>query len=284
LGASAFITFAFVLGAALWIASRLSRPLRDLTAAAARVGSAGEPLQLAVRGPDDVKQTLEAFNVMSRRVSQLLGEKDVMLGAIGHDLRTPLASLRIRLETMEPEAERLKAIRTIEEASELLEDILELARRGRSNEVLRPIDISVLVQDIVEDYVEIGLPVALRDTERSPVACRPVLFRRALRNLIDNAVAYGQTATVSVNQDGGNVLVSVEDGGPGMSAHALALATQPFHRGEASRSRMTGGAGLGLTIAEAIAKAHGGALQLANLTPNGLRATISLPLAMLPAA
>jgi HAMP domain-containing protein len=123
--AGTFITFAFVLGAALWIARRLSQPLRDLTAAAAKVG-AGEPQEVPVRGPGDVQQTVEAFNAMNRRVSQLLG-------ALGHDLRTPLASLRIRIETMEPEAERQKAIRTIEEASQLLEDILQLARQGRSS-------------------------------------------------------------------------------------------------------------------------------------------------------
>jgi signal transduction histidine kinase len=215
-------------------------------------------------------------------VSQLLGEKDVMLGALGHDLRTPLASLRIRIETMEPEAERQKAIRTIEEASRLLEDILELARQGRSSEPVQTIDISILVQDIVEDYAETGAPVTLASYERSPVVCRPVLFRRALRNLIDNAVAYGKTAQLSVSKTGADVLVRVEDDGPGMSGDALASAMRPFMRGETSRSRETGGAGLGLTLADAIVKTHGGSLELANRTPNGLVATIRLPLAAIP--
>lgn len=279
LGASTFVTFAFVLGAALWIASRLSRPLRDLQTAASRVGAANDPEEVAVRGPGDVRQTLEAFNAMSRRVSQLLGEKDVMLGALGHDLRTPLASLRIRIETMEPEAERLKAIRTIEEAAQLLEDILELARQGRSSETLQMLDLSVLVQDIVEDYAETGAPVSLTASEKAPVACRPVLFRRALRNLIDNAVAYGQVARLSVSKTGSDVLVCIQDDGPGMSAEALATAGRPFVRGEASRSRSTGGAGLGLTLADAIAKAHGGELKLENRQPHGLAATIRLPAA-----
>lgn len=281
--AGTFITFAFVLGAALWIARRLSQPLRDLTAAAAKVG-AGEPQEVPVRGPGDVQQTVEAFNAMNRRVSQLLGEKDVMLGALGHDLRTPLASLRIRIETMEPEAERQKAIKTIEEASQLLEDILELARQGRSSEPVQTIDISVLVQDIVEDYAETGAPVTLTSFERSPVACRPVLFRRALRNLIDNAVAYGKTAQLSVSKTGADVLVRVEDDGPGMSDEALATATRPFMRGDVSRSRETGGAGLGLTLADAIVRTHGGSLELTNRKPNGLAASIRLPLAMVPKA
>jgi signal transduction histidine kinase len=284
LGASTFVTFAFVLAAALWVASRLSRPLRDLQTAAARVGAANDPEEVSVRGPGDVRQTLEAFNAMSRRVSQLLGEKDVMLGALGHDLRTPLASLRIRIETMEPEAERLKAIRTIEEATQLLEDILELARQGRSSEPVKTVDVSVLVEDIVEDYAETGAPVSLTNSEKAPAACRPVLFRRALRNLIDNAVAYGQAARLSVSKSGDDVLVRIEDDGPGMSEEALAAAGRPFVRGEASRSRSTGGSGLGITLADAIAKAHGGELKLANREPHGLAATIKLPLAAIPKA
>lgn len=279
LGASTFIIFAFVLAAALWIASRVARPLRDLTAAAQTIGAAGQPQEVTVQGPGDVRQTLEAFNAMSRRVNQLLGEKDVMLGALGHDLRTPLASLRIRIESMEPEAERLKAIKTIEEASELLEDILELARQGRSKEPVRIMDVSILVEDMVEDYVETGAPVSLSGVEKAPAACRPVLFRRAMRNLIDNAVTYGERARLSVSRVNGDVLVRVEDDGPGMSAEALASAADPFYRGDASRNRGTGGAGLGITLADAIAKAHGGALVLENRSPHGLSVTIRLPLA-----
>jgi len=278
LAAGTMITFLFVLAAALWIARRLSRPLNDLTQAAAQVGSAGEPREVAVRGPGDVRQTLEAFNAMSRRVSQLLGEKDVMLGALGHDLRTPLASLRIRLETMEPESERDKAVKTIEEASRLLEDILELARHGRSKESVQPMDISVLVEDMVEDYSETGMPVTLTSSQKTPVGVRPVLFRRALRNLIDNAVTYGERARLSVQKVGNEALVRIEDDGPGMSEESLKSAADPFYRGDTSRNRRTGGAGLGLTLADAIAKAHGGSLELENRKPNGLVATIRLPI------
>ena len=279
LAASTFVIFICVFAAALMVASRLSRPLRDLAAAAARVGDADEPQQVVARGPGDVQQTITAFNAMSRRVSQLLREKDVMLGALGHDLRTPLASLRIRLETMEPEAERLKAVRTIEETTELLEDILELSRQGKSREPERPMDVSVLVEDMVEDYAETGAPVTLVSTQRSVAVCRPVLMRRALRNLIDNAATYGGSARVTVKNSAGHASIHIDDDGPGMTAEALAKATDPFYRGEASRNSSTGGAGLGLTLCEAIARAHGGSLTLQNRAPLGLRATIKLPLA-----
>jgi signal transduction histidine kinase len=278
LGATTFVAFACVLIAALWIASRLSRPLRDLTEAAAHVGAAGQPQAVEVRGPSDVRQTLEAFNAMSTRVSQLLGEKDVMLGALGHDLRTPLSSLRIRLESMEPESERNKAVKTIEETTQLLEAILELARQGRSNEPVQMMDVSILVQDMVEDYAETGAPVTLTTAERAPAACRPLLMRRLLRNLIDNAVTYGGAARVSVARRDGQIEIGVDDDGPGMTPEALAAATRPFVRGDASRSRTTGGAGLGLALADAIASTHKGALVLSNRTPHGLSAVVRLPL------
>jgi signal transduction histidine kinase len=279
LGVSTFVTFVFVLGAALLVARQVSRPLRDLTQAAARVGAANEPEEVVVRGHGDVRQTLEAFNAMSRRVSQLLQEKDVMLGALGHDLRTPLASLRIRIESMQPDSERQKAIRTIEEASQLLEDILELSRRGRSREPERAMDLAVLVEDVVEDYVDTGAPVTIATGGKAPATLRPVLFARAMRNLIDNAVAYGGAARVSVSRAGDEVVVRIDDDGPGMSDEVLATATAPFVRGESSRNRETGGAGLGLTLADAIIKAHGGTLALQNRSPHGLAAIVTLPAA-----
>ncbi len=278
LAASTFVIFICVLAAALWVAQRLSRPLQDLAAAAAHVGESNEPHQIvSTRAPGDVQKTIDAFNAMSLRVSQLLREKDVMLGALGHDLRTPLSSLRIRIETMEPEAERQKAVRTIEEATDLLEDILELSRQGKSREPVRTMDVSMIVDDMVEDYSETGAPVSVGETQRAVALLRPVLLRRALRNLIDNAVSYGQSARVSVEPSGGRIHIHVDDDGPGMSAEALASATDPFYRGEASRNRETGGAGLGLTLTEAIARAHGGSLVLKNRDGGGFRATLNLP-------
>jgi signal transduction histidine kinase len=141
-------------------------------------------------------------------------------------------------------------------------------------------DLSTLAQDVAEDYAETGAPVTIGDMRKAVAVCRPVLFRRALRNLIDNAVAYGGNARITVECDNDQACLHIDDDGPGMTALELSSAAEPFFRGETSRNRTTGGAGLGITLAEAIARAHHGALFLRNRTPHGLRATIRIPLAL----
>jgi len=269
--------FALVFGATFWIARRLAAPLRDLTRAAERFDGAEEGPSVPPRGPSDVRAAIEAFNAMRRRTLALLDEKDRMLGAIGHDLRTPLAALRIRAENMEPEQERARLVATIEEMHATLEDILVLARTGRSQEPARPMDVTALADAVVEELRDLGRPAAFAESARTVLAVRPNLLRRAIRNLADNAVTYGGSARVRVESDAETVRIYVEDEGPGIPPARLAEVLEPFRRLEASRSRDTGGAGLGLAIARAVAAAHGGRLELANRGTGGLRATLVLP-------
>jgi len=217
---------------------------------------------------------------MNRRVLSLVDEKDRMLGAIGHDLRTPLASLRIRVESMEPEEDRAAAIAKIAELTAMLEDILVLARSGRAREESRAVDLAALAEAVVEECRDLGDPVEFGDSGRLVALAQPMLLRRALRNLIDNAVKYGGTARVAVLTEGGEALLRVEDDGPGMTAEEIARSTEPFYRLESSRNRETGGSGLGLAIARAIAESHGGRLDIRQRQPKGLSATIILPLGM----
>jgi signal transduction histidine kinase len=214
---------------------------------------------------------------MNRRVVALLDEKDRMLGAIGHDLRTPLASLRIRAESVEPANERERMIATIDEMNAMLEDILVLARSGRAREAARPMDVTALADALVEEYRELGHDAALEPSERQVLAIQPNLMRRAIRNLIDNAVKYGGSARVAVRSEGDAILIEVRDRGPGLAPDQLGQVLEPFYRVEESRSRETGGTGLGLAIARAIAESHGGELRLANAPDGGLSATIRLP-------
>jgi signal transduction histidine kinase len=269
--------FLLVFGPAWWIARRLARPLRDLTRAAEGFEGRGPAEPVTARGPADVRRAVEAFNAMNRRTLALLDEKDRMLGAIGHDLRTPLASLRIRAENMGPEEERERLAATIGEMAATLEDILTLARTGRAREPVRPVDLAALADALVEEYRELGRPAVFEPSERAVLAVQPNLLRRALRNLIDNAVAHGGGATVAVAERPGEIEIRVEDDGPGIPAERLAEVLEPFRRLDESRSRDGGGAGLGLAIAQAVAQAHGGQLTLTNRPDGGLRASLILP-------
>ncbi|MGZ8327261.1 MAG: ATP-binding protein [Allosphingosinicella sp.] len=269
--------FLLVFGAAWWIARRLARPLRDLTRAAEGFQGQAPAEPVAPGGPADLRRAVEAFNAMNRRTLALLDEKDRMLGAIGHDLRTPLASLRIRAENMGPEDERERLVATVEEMAATLEDILTLARTGRAREPVRPVDLAALADAVVEEYRELGRPVAFAGSPRAVLAVQPNLLRRALRNLIDNAVSYGGEASVAVEERTDGIEIRVEDEGPGIPAGRLEDVLDPFRRLETSRNRESGGAGLGLAIAHAVAVAHGGRLVLTNRAEGGLRASLTLP-------
>ncbi|TRW14568.1 ATP-binding protein [Glacieibacterium frigidum] len=276
LAAATLLLYLLVLGATTWLARRLARPLADLTRAAEAFGGRGEPVEVTPRGPDDLRAALSAFNAMNRRLVGLLDEKDHMLGAIGHDLRTPLASLRIHVESMEPEDERAAVIARIEEMTAMLEDILVLARTGRTREALRRVDVAALAEALVEDQRALGRPVEFVASPPAVAAVQPALVKRALGNLFDNAVKYGGSATVAVRVTGDTVAVSVTDHGPGIPAADRARVLQPFHRLEGSRNRDTGGSGLGLAIAQSVAESHGGRLTLGDAHPTGLVATLEL--------
>ncbi|HEX5238757.1 MAG TPA: ATP-binding protein [Sphingomicrobium sp.] len=275
---AALLVYLFVLAAAVLIAVRMARPLRDLTQAAEAFRGRNEPVTVEPRGPADLREAIDAFNAMNRRVVDLLEEKDRTLGAIGHDLRTPLASLRIRAESVEPEEERDRMIATIEEMTATLEDILTLARVGRSREKFEAVDISALMAAIAADYRELGKEVPVASDGAHVVQVQPNLLRRAIRNLLDNALNYGGTAEVDLRGVPGAVTIAVLDNGPGLSADDLKRVRGAFYRGEPSRNRETGGAGLGLSIAQAVADAHDGTLTLANREGGGLAAAITIPL------
>ena len=271
------LTYVIVLGAMIWMASRLARPLRDLTEAAQRFQGRGEAPHVRPSGPADLRRAILAFNAMGERVSAMLDEKDRMLGAIGHDLRTPLASLRIRAESVEPEEEGRRMIATIEEMTALLDDTLALARSGRAVEAPRVIDLSALADTVVEEFRALGQQVEMRPSERVTARVQPNLLRRAIRNLIENGIKYGGSVEVAVRGSADEVAIDVVDNGPGIAEAELARVQEPFYRVEPSRSRETGGTGLGLTLARAAAQAHGGSLELENRAEGGLCARIRLP-------
>jgi signal transduction histidine kinase len=273
----AFAIFAAVMLPLALVARRIVRPLERLTARAAHVGimDAGEPIES--KGPVDIRNLINSFNSMQARVTSLLSEKDVMLGAIGHDLKTPLASLRVRVETVEDETERQKMADTIDEMAIMLDDILTLARLGKSGEAVQLTDIGALLETVTQDFEEQEAQITYVPAEARIVAnIRPVLIRRALRNLAANAVKHGGNAELSVEKSADKVMIIIDDNGPGIAAEQIDDMFTPFVRAEASRNRSTGGSGLGLTIARAIARSHGGDVTLSNRIGGGLRAVMTI--------
>lgn len=271
------ILYAGVLLPLLWVGRRMARPMRQLTDSAQQFARTGAADRVDERGPGDVRDLTMAFNAMRARIIAMLDEKDRMLGAIGHDLRTPLASLRVRTESVEDEAERARMSQTIDEMNRMLEDILSLARAGRSAESAQKVDLASLADAVVEDFIELGSPVTLADSDRAVGFVRPQQIRRALRNLIENAIVYGDRAHVSVSREGPSIRIAVSDDGPGIAQDRMAEMLEPFTRLEGSRNRETGGAGLGLALVRAIMAEHQGELRLANRPEGGLEASLILP-------
>lgn len=274
--------FGMVLMPLVWFTRRLAAPLRALTSATKRVGTPEGARSVPEIGPEDVKQLAAAFNIMQDRIRSMLEEKDHMLGAIGHDLRTPLTALRVRVESVPDTADRERMIATIDDMRQMLDDILALARAGRDREPPQRADLAALALAAIEDFQDTGGAVSHDDLPRAIVRVHPRAIRRALTNLIDNALKYGREAQVSLHTEGGKAILSVADLGPGIAPERIEEMMQPFTRLERSRSRDTGGTGLGLAIVRAVVSAEAGHIELSNRPEGGLLAQISLPIEEVP--
>ncbi len=262
---------------------RVSRPLRALTKSVHDFRDRQEPVTLTPSGPQDISQLTQAFNDMSTRIGAMINEKDVMLGAIGHDLKTPLAALRVRLENMDDDAQRMQMIAGVEDINRTLDDILVLARVGHPMDAPEQVNLTALIQTVTEEFADLGKDVELAESPRIVMPLHITWMRRAVRNLISNAVRYGARARISLHQTEGSVIIRIDDDGPGIAEADMARMFEPFARLETSRNLATGGSGLGLTLARAIAEQHGGKLRVANrrddkdIAIEGLRAEIILP-------
>ncbi len=255
-----------------------SRPLRRLAIAADRLGR-GETFEpLPETGPQETRQANVAFNRMRERLDRYIRDRTAMLAAIAHDLRTPITSLRLRAEFIEDEEAKAKILETLAEMQAMAEAVLAFARGDAESEESRATDVSALVESIVEDVAASGREASFKDSPAVTLTCRPFALRRAVGNLIDNATFYGVRARACVEADKDEVRIIIDDDGPGIPSADLERVFDPFVRLEGSRSRETGGAGLGLAIARSIVRAHGGDVKLTNRAEGGLRAIATLPL------
>lgn len=260
-------------------ACRIVRPLRTLAQAVDSFGRGEEVAPLRESGPRDIRQTAEAFNRMQSRLRRFIEDRTRMLAALGHDLRTPITALRLRAEFVGDPGVREKLLLTLDEMQAMTETALAFAREEAAGEPTRTIDLTALLESLCDDLADLGWDVAFSDGERLPYRCRPEALRRAVRNLVQNAVRYGERARVALRRGDDSIEIAVDDDGPGIPEAEFERVFTPFVRLEGSRNPATGGVGLGLSIARAIARDHGGDITLANRPGAGLRATIGLPAA-----
>lgn len=271
------VTYLLIMVAVGLMLRQISRPLAHLGQAVRTETGTEAPVPLTEEGPEDVRSLISAYNEMRHRVHRLFNEKDVMLGAIGHDLRTPLTSLRVRVESVADDKLREKMSATIEDMALLLDDILSLSRKGQAAGPLENVSVSGLLDDVVRCFPNAEDKITLQPLPEITVKAYPVLLRQAIRNLIDNALRYGNVAVLSAEIQGEALVIHVEDTGPGMDETRMAQLREPFERGEDSRNRATGGAGLGLALVDRVMAAHFGELNLENRAVGGLRASLIIP-------
>ncbi len=258
------------------VARQIARPLQQLTVSAEALGR-GEAIRLTPpAGPDDIRRLYEAFDRMQIRLHRFVDDRTRMLAAIGHDLRTPLTILRLRAEFIADPAVQAKILATVDEMQAITEATLTFAKNEATQESTRTIDIAALLASLCDDLAELGHKVEFKDSERISYRCRPDNLKRAIRNLIENALRYAGSATVAVERHANALEITVEDHGPGIPPDETNRVFEPFYRLESSRNRESGGVGLGLSITRAIARQHGGDVTLSPNEP-GLRAVVSLP-------
>ncbi len=260
---------------AILMARWIARPLKNIAVAAERVGLGEEVEPVPECGPGDLRGTAEAFNRMQSRLRRFIDDRTRMLAAIGHDLRTPITSMRLRAEFVADEDTKKKLIASLDEMQAMTEASLAFARDDAAREETRNVDLSALLESLCADLADLGWDVKFSNGEKIPHRCRPDALRRAVRNLVENGVRYGDRARVSLTRADDAIEIMVEDEGNGIPEQDFERVFQPFVRLESSRNRATGGVGLGLSIARSIVRAHGGDIALYN--GSGLHAVITLP-------
>ncbi len=264
-----------------WLVARMTtRPLQHLADAADTLDLANEGALLPEQqGSSEVRSAARAFNRMQQRIQEDLRERTGMLAAITHDLQTPLTRLRLRLEKVPDTELRDKLVRDMNAMQQMLQEGLEFARSRDASEPMQRLDLDSLLASLCADASESGQPVHYGEHCHAEVMARPIALRRAITNLIDNAVKYGGNADVSITCDAHDCHIRISDNGPGIPRDMLETVFIPFCRVEHSRSRETGGSGLGLSIAHNIIEQHHGQLLLSNRPDGGLEAHVVLPLA-----
>lgn len=271
------LTTVMIVVISFWAVHRMTRPLRRFADAAERIGLDVRSPPLPELGSREMRNATRAFNRMQQRLRRFVDDRTMMLAAISHDLRTMLTRLKLRAEFIEDSEQQAKAISDLDEMQAMLDSTLAFARDDASEEPRTQTDLAALAQSLCDDMADTGQPVSCSTTGRVPYVCAPGSIKRALQNVVVNAIKYGEVARVSVREETDRIDISVTDSGPGIPADRREDVFRPFFRLEASRNRETGGSGLGLAVARSIIRRHGGDITLEDAENGGFSVRISLP-------
>jgi signal transduction histidine kinase len=275
--AEAVALMLLVIAVAVIAVRRATRPLAVLASAADELGANINRAPLPEEGPDEVRRAARAFNSMQARLKDYIEDRGRILAAIAHDLKTPLALLRLRTEALSNDTElKAKFEGDLQRMERLVTETLDFVRTLDSPEAARPVDVGALLESLKDDTATLGWDVEIAGQAR-PYPGRAQALQRCLTNLVENAVRYGARARVALEDSDDALRIRIADKGPGIPDHELERVFEPFYRVDASRNRETGGTGLGLAIARTIARAHGGNVTLRNAEGGGLEALLTLP-------
>ena len=259
----------------------LTRPLEQLASGARQLFQTPHNADLLETGTREVRTLATAINELQHRIAGLMTARTQMLAAVSHDLRTPLTRLRLRSARLQDRETRQSIEADLDEMEHMINAVLEFLRTDKEAEAIEQVDLSAVLQTIADDAGDVGQNVEVHAPRNLVIKGRHLALKRALTNLVQNAVRYAGSAVVEASAGSDGIRVVVRDQGPGIPADKLEAVFEPFYRVEASRGRTTGGHGLGLTVARNIARAHGGDVVLVNRTPHGLDAIVTLPAAAL---
>ena len=259
------------------LAVRLAiRPLNQLAQAAQALGQDIRRSPLTVKGPVEVQRAARAFNLMQQRLLASLAERTRFLAAVSHDLRSPITRLRLRTEMLDDEPLKQRFRKDLTDMEGLVSTTLEFVSSGEINEPRQNIDINALLQSLQADLEDIGEHITLNGHASRPVSGYARSLKRCMQNLLENAVRYARDVQVIVDEQPDTLTITVRDSGPGIAPELLTQVLEPFYRVESSRNSNGGGYGLGLSIAQTVATAHGGTLELRNRAEGGLDALVRL--------
>lgn len=258
-------------------ARRLSAPIVLFADAAERLGRDPRAAPLSLKGSAEITMAVRAFNEMQERLRKYVEDRTAMVGAIAHDLRTPLTRLRFRIESA-PEDARVKMAADIDQMEEMISAALAFVRDTTRPGERTPLELSSLLESVVDEMAETGFDTEVERGEKVVIDGDPIALRRLLTNLLENAVKFGDRARARVYRENASAVVEIEDDGPGIPEADAEKVFEPFYRREPSRSRQTGGIGLGLAVVRSVARGHGGDVALVNRPGGGMTARVYLPI------